>query len=71
MSKILRKNQVRELTGLSDRTIDRKEKAGEFPTRVLVSANAVGWREDEVNDWIDALQRGGPSAPVAALNARG
>jgi prophage regulatory protein len=50
---ILRKPAVRQKTGLSDSTIWRLEKAGKFPKRVHLSANAVGHFENEVDDWLD------------------
>jgi prophage regulatory protein len=31
--------------------LDRKEKAGEFPKRVKLSANSVAWIEAEVDEW--------------------
>lgn len=34
--------------------IDRLEKAGQFPRRVRLSANCVAWREDEVDEFLDA-----------------
>jgi prophage regulatory protein len=31
--------------------IDRLEKAGKFPKRVRVGANAVAWIEEEIDGW--------------------
>ena len=70
MSAIIRRPQVRKLTGLSDRTIDRKEQAGDFPARVRLSVNAIGWYETEVFEWLASLQRGGGITPEAAIDAR-
>lgn len=42
---------VKDMTGLSRSTIDRLEKAGSFPRRVMISQNAVGWRRSEVIGW--------------------
>jgi prophage regulatory protein len=53
MNRILRKPDLRELTGLSPRTIDAMEKRGEFPRRIKLSARCVGWRADQVNEWLD------------------
>lgn len=39
--KIIRRPAVRRMTGKSDSSIDRHEKAGEFPERVHISANAA------------------------------
>ena len=51
--RILRKGPVREKTGLSSATIDRKERAGDFPARVQLGEKAVGWLESEVDTWIE------------------
>ena len=50
--RLLRFAVVRERTGLSRSTIWRLERRGEFPQHRQLSANAVGWIEDDVNDWI-------------------
>lgn len=59
MIKILRKPDVERITGLSHCTIWRLERAGEFPQRIKLSANTVGWRSDEIADWIDSRLRAG------------
>jgi len=58
------------MSGLSNSTIDRKEAAGEFPVRVVLSARAVGWYADEVQAWIDSRSRGLAAAPEDAIRAR-
>ena len=50
--KFLRFSAVRERTGLSRSTIWRLERQGEFPKHRRISANAVGWLEQEVNEWV-------------------
>lgn len=50
--KILRMVEVTEKTGLSRWTIYRKEDTGEFPKRVRLGPNAVGWLEDEIEAWL-------------------
>lgn len=54
---ILRKPEVVRRTGLSAATIRRLELAGKFPKRLLLSAQAVGWSEREVTDWIESRSR--------------
>ena len=56
--KIIRKRTVEELTGLSSTTIWREERAGRFPKRVQITANAVGWFQDEVATWVHQRIRG-------------
>ena len=50
---ILRKSAVVERTGASASTIDRMERRGEFPRRIPVTENRVGWSLKEVADWIE------------------
>jgi len=52
LERILRIKEVVDLTGLSRTTIWRKERAGEFPARVRLGENSVGWRVSEVNGWV-------------------
>jgi len=63
MKKILRRRQVEDITGFSGRTIDRKEKAGDFPQRVQLGPNSIGWIESEVVEWIETRRRGGCGVP--------
>lgn len=51
---LIRFPAVKELTGLSRSTIDRLEKAGSFPRRVMISQNAVGWHRSEVIGWMQS-----------------
>ncbi len=50
--RILSKRQVRELVLYSPQHIARLEAAGQFPKRVRLGANRVGWVEDEVLEWL-------------------
>ncbi len=51
---IIRKPELRKITGLSDTTIWRLEKAQKFPKRRRLSYSAVGWLLSEVLDWVDS-----------------
>lgn len=53
-SKILRKKEVLEMVGLSDPTVWRLERAGQFPKRLRLGGNSCGWLLAEVEDWIQA-----------------
>lgn len=48
----LREPQVFNITKLSKSTRWRLEKAGKFPKRRQLSANAVGWLASEIEEWI-------------------
>jgi prophage regulatory protein len=60
---IIRKPQVRVLTGLGDSTIRRLVQAGNFPKPIQISPRAVGWRQDQVVAWVDSrpLAASGPA----------
>lgn len=51
--RIRRKPWVTQTTGLSQSTIRRLEKAGDFPQRLLLGKAAVGWIEGEVLGWLE------------------
>lgn len=61
--RILSKRQVKELVLYSPQHIARLEKAGQFPQRVQLGPNRVGWVEAEVLDWLEArlANREGPN----------
>jgi len=51
--RVIRKNELLNIIPLSDVTIWRMEKRGEFPKRFTLGGRAVGWFLDEVNEWLD------------------
>jgi prophage regulatory protein len=51
---ILSKKDVIKMIGLSSVTLWRLEKSGEFPHRIKLGTRRVGWREDDVNGWIES-----------------
>ncbi|OGT40578.1 MAG: hypothetical protein A3E81_03605 [Gammaproteobacteria bacterium RIFCSPHIGHO2_12_FULL_36_30] len=48
---IIRKPEVRKITGLSDTTIWRLEKSKKFPQRRRLSSSACGWLLSEILTW--------------------
>jgi len=70
MRTILRRNAMVERVGQSFSTINRKEKAGQFPRRVRLGPNSVGWYEDEVATYLDSLKRGHADAHPDATSKR-
>lgn len=50
--RILSKRQVKELVLYSPQHVARLEAAGQFPKRVRLGPNRVGWVEGEVLDWL-------------------
>ena len=53
-TKILRQPTVIERTGISATTIWRLERRGDFPPRVRLSPGAIGWRENDIENWIES-----------------
>lgn len=60
MKRIIREPLCRERTGLSRSQRWRLEREGEFPRRIRLGTNAVGWLEHEIEEWIElrAQERG-------------
>jgi prophage regulatory protein len=50
--KILRMRQVCEKTGMSRAWIYGAIKSGNFPISRKLSRRAIGWEEQEIDDWI-------------------
>ena len=50
--RMLSKRQLKELVLYSPQHIARLEAAGQFPLRVKLGNNRVGWVESEVRDWL-------------------
>jgi prophage regulatory protein len=50
--RIVRPAEAARMTGRSKVSLWRDEKAGRFPRRVRIGANAVGWRLSEIQAWI-------------------
>ena len=51
--RIIRLRTVLARTGLSRSTIYRKIAEGTFPAQIKISINGAGWRESEVNQWME------------------
>ena len=52
-SRLLRAAEVVERVGLSRVTIWRREREGDFPRRVRLGGNSVGWLESDIEAWIE------------------
>lgn len=64
--RILRRHDLLTKTGLSYPTLWRYERDGNFPQRIQLGPNSVGWFEDEVDAWLASRQRG--PIPLEDLN---
>jgi predicted DNA-binding transcriptional regulator AlpA len=46
-----------KLLGMSDRTFDRLEKAGDAPPKTQLSRRRVGYRASDLAAWLDARRQ--------------
>lgn len=51
---ILRTAKLQTYVGLSRTTIWRLEKNGQFPKRVRLGQNSVGWLKGDVDTWLES-----------------
>ena len=51
-SKVLRLTEVCNRTGLSKSSIYKKIQELDFPQSIALGARAVGWLEEEIEQWI-------------------
>ena len=49
---ILRYQDLRELLKISRSTLARWEVKEQFPRRVSIGENSIGWRSDQVKQWL-------------------
>jgi prophage regulatory protein len=54
--RVLRFPELKERLGIpySRVHVDRLEKAGQFPRRIKIGVNSVGWLESELTEWLRA-----------------
>ena len=52
--RILSPRDVVIMLGISEVTIWRMRKRGEFPEPLRVSPRRVGWRESDIREWLDS-----------------
>jgi prophage regulatory protein len=50
--RIVREPECERITGLERTTRYRLEQRGEFPKRIRLSANAIGWRLSDIHEWL-------------------
>ncbi|HUW53673.1 MAG TPA: AlpA family phage regulatory protein [Rhodanobacter sp.] len=55
-TQILRLHQVIDRTGLKKSTIYLRMKSKEFPQRRKISVRAVGWLEDEIEEYLRRIR---------------
>ncbi|MEN9503052.1 MAG: hypothetical protein RI964_2337 [Pseudomonadota bacterium] len=53
---MLKIKQVSEMTSLAPASIRRMYQAGTFPAPLKLSERRYGWRESDVQGWLDKLE---------------
>ena len=53
--RIIREVECKQITGISRVSRWRMEQRGDFPRRLQLSEQSVGWRLSEVNEWLSSL----------------
>lgn len=62
--RLLPRRELRNLVPVSDMTIWRWERDGQFPRHLSINSRNY-WRFSEISDWIDRKKKGeGPAHPV-------
>ena len=62
MIRIIRIQEVIDVTGLSRTTIWRRVRDNQFPTPLKLGGlrtRSIGWREQDVEAWLEGLQESG------------
>ena len=62
MNRVIKISEVKQLTTLSNASIYRLIKLGEFPKQLKLAERSSGWLLDEINDWLESksiLRNGG------------
>lgn len=52
VNRLLRKDAVEALTGLSISTISRRMAAGSFPAAVSIGGRLIAWRSEDIELWL-------------------
>jgi predicted DNA-binding transcriptional regulator AlpA len=58
-SRVLNRSETIRLVGLSDRTWDRLEAAGDTPPRTRISQRRIGYRVSDIREWLDRRRETG------------
>jgi len=59
---ILRNRKAAKFLGISDTTLWRLSQTDGFPKKIIITTRAVGYRESELNAWLDTQRQGESSS---------
>ena len=62
--RIIRLTEAKNLSGLSRSSIYSLMNEGKFPQKVNIGSRAIGWVENEIQDWIEERVSTRPSKGV-------
>lgn len=51
-----RKDEILKMFGVTNATIDRWEKQGDFPKSIKISSRFRGWFTTDIDNWLGALR---------------
>lgn len=54
--RIIRPAELAKRLSVCKKTLDRMEARGELPKRLKISRNVVGWRSDQLEEWLESRQ---------------
>lgn len=63
---ILKLPEVLDVSGLSEDSLARGIKRGDFPAPVKLGPRAIGWRASDIQRWIDGLQPANAAQPAGS-----
>ena len=64
-TKLLTRQQIEEITGLTRSTIYRLMRSGQFPEPIRIGPRAVRWPQSEIESWIADRPRATGDRPAA------
>jgi|TARA_B110000858_G_scaffold12504_1_gene12742 prophage regulatory protein len=54
MNRVIKISEVKQLTTLSNASIYRLIKLGEFPKQLKLAERSSGWLLEEINNWLES-----------------
>jgi prophage regulatory protein len=67
---LISRSERKRLVPISDSTIWRMERRGEFPRRIALSPHRVAWRRSEIESWLARRTAAPTPPPVGKLPER-
>ncbi len=65
MEKLIRPNALAEKLGVSIPTLYRLMKKPEFPDKIRISSQAIGFRESEISAWMESQREPSTEMEIA------